>query len=58
MFAHDPDDREIVRRAVARRHCVADMLPERVALREKLLRHHLIDDHHPRRILVFRFRCR
>ena len=35
MFAHDPDDREIVRRAVAWRQGVAQMLAERVLLREK-----------------------
>src|SRR5262249_44479216 len=56
MLANDTDDGEVVRRTIARRLRITNVLPERVATREKLLRHHLVDDQNTRRVLVFCFR--
>ena len=58
MRAHDADNLEVVRRTVAGRLRVANVLPDCVGVWKKFLRHFLIDDRHPRRLLVFRFRLR
>ena len=56
MRVHDADHFEVVRRAVARRLRVAQVLTDRVVVREKFLGHFLVDDGDARRILVFRLR--
>src|SRR5881227_3990283 len=55
MLAHDTDYFHIVRRAVLRRLRIADMLTDRVLVREKLFRHFFVDDRYTPRILVFAF---
>ena len=55
MFADHTDNLQIVRRAILRRLGVANMLADRVFVREKFLGHFFVDDGDAARILVLAF---
>src|SRR5207249_3173118 len=53
--AHDADYFHIVRRAVLRRLCVADMLTDRVLVREKFFCHFFVNERYTAPLFVFAF---
>jgi hypothetical protein len=55
VLAHDTDDFHVVRRTVLRRIRIANVLTNRIFVREKFFRHFFVDDRHASRIFVFGF---
>ena len=55
VLAHDTDDFHVVRRTVLRWLRVANMLADRVLIREKFFRHFFVNDRHTARVFVFAF---
>src|SRR5262245_47010543 len=55
VLAHDADDFHVVRRAVLRRLCVADMLPNRLFTWEKFFGQFFVDNRHATPVFVFAF---
>jgi len=58
VLAHDTDNFHVVRRAVFWRIGVANVLTDRIFVREKFVCHFFVNDHHAPSILGFGFALR